>query len=153
MKSALTYAGVVAVLLVTIRFSVAQTAHNPIIVADVPDMAMIRVGNTYYMSSTTMHMSPGLPIMKSSDLVNWQLVSYAYDTLASVDAMNLTNGKSTYGRGSWASSLRFHNGTYYATTFAQTTGKTHIYTTKNIEKGPWKVDLLCPLLPRPQSVF
>ena len=46
-----------------------------------PDLAIIRVGDTYYMSSTTMHMSPGLPIMKSKDLVNWQLVGYAYDTL------------------------------------------------------------------------
>jgi beta-xylosidase len=117
--------------------SVAQTAHNPIIFADVPDMAMIRVGSTYYMSSTTMHLSPGLPIMKSKDLVNWQMVGYAYDTLATIDALTLNNGKSTYGRGSWASSLRYHNGTYYVTTFAQTTGKTYIYTTKDIEKGPW----------------
>lgn len=74
--------------------------------------------------------------MKSKDLVNWQLVGYAYDTLATVDALTLTNGKSTYGRGSWASSLRYHKGTFYVTTFAQTTGKTYIYTTKNIEKGP-----------------
>ncbi|GAA4397753.1 glycoside hydrolase family 43 protein [Nibrella viscosa] len=129
--------GVVLILLVQVS-AIAQNARNPIIFADVPDMAMIRVGDTYYMSSTTMHMSPGLPIMKSKDLVNWQLVGYAYDTLASVDALNLTNGKSTYGRGSWASSLRYHNGTYYVTTFAQTTGKTYIFTTKNIEKGPWK---------------
>lgn len=118
--------------------SEAQTAQNPVIFADVPDLSMIRVGDTYYMSSTTMHLSPGLPLMKSKDLVNWQLVGYAYDTLANVDALNLTNGKSTYGRGSWASSLRYHNGTYYVTTFAQTTGKTHVFTTKNIEKGPWK---------------
>ncbi|MGA0555675.1 glycoside hydrolase 43 family protein [Larkinella sp. VNQ87] len=131
-------------LLVTVLGLNAQTARNPIIYADVPDMAMIRVGKTYYMSSTTMHLSPGLPIMKSNDLVNWQLVGYAYDTLANVDALNLTNGKSTYGRGSWASSLRYHNGTYYATTFAQTTGKTHIYTTKNIEKGPWKATSFKP---------
>lgn len=116
-----------------------KQAQNPIIFADVPDMAMIRVGNTYYMSSTTMHMSPGVPIMKSKDLVNWEMIGYAYDTLANVDDLNLNNGKSTYGRGSWASSLRFHNGTYYVTTFAQTTGKTHIYTTKDIEKGAWKV--------------
>lgn len=116
----------------------AQTARNPIIFADVPDMAMIRVGNTYYMSSTTMHLSPGLPIMKSTDLVNWKLIGYAYNTLADMDELNLTNGKNTYGRGSWASSLRYHNGTYYVTTFAQTTGKTYIYTTKDIEKGPWK---------------
>ncbi len=119
-------------------FAQVKQAQNPIIFADVPDMAMIRVGNTYYMSSTTMHMSPGVPIMKSKDLVNWEMIGYAYDTLASINELNLTNGKSTYGRGSWASSLRLHNGTYYLTTFAQTTGKTHIYTTKNIEKGPWK---------------
>ncbi|GET33597.1 glycosyl hydrolase [Prolixibacter bellariivorans] len=115
-----------------------KSAHNPIIYADVPDESMIRVGDTYYMSSTTMHMSPGVPIMKSKDLVNWQIVSYAYDTLANVDALNLVNGKSSYGRGSWASSLRYHNGTYYVSTFSQTTGKTYIYSTKDIEKGPWK---------------
>lgn len=124
----------------------AQTAgaQNPVIFADVPDMAMIRVGDTYYMSSTTMHMSPGVPIMRSKDLINWTLVNYAYDTLASVDELNLENGKSTYGRGSWASSLRYHNGTYYVTTFAQTTGKTYIYSTKDIEKGPWKVSSFTP---------
>ena len=115
-----------------------QKAKNPVIFADAPDMSMIRVGNTYYMSSTTMHMSPGVPIMKSKDLVNWKLVSYAYDTLVDNDAMNLNNGKSTYGRGSWASCIRYHKGTYYVSTFAQTSGRTHIYTTKNIEKGPWK---------------
>lgn len=122
----------------------AQTAKNPIIFADVPDMSMIRVGDTYYMSSTTMHMSPGVPIMKSKDLVNWKIVNYAYDTLANIDELNLQNGKSTYGRGSWASSLRYHNGIYYVSTFAQTTGKTHVYSTKNIEKGPWKVSSFKP---------
>lgn len=121
-----------------------QYAKNPIIFADVPDMAMIRVGDTYYMSSTTMHMSPGVPIMKSRDLVNWSLVTYAYDTLANTDELNLENEKSTYGRGSWASSMRYHNGTYYVTTFAQTTGKTYVYTTTNIEKGPWKVSSFPP---------
>jgi len=113
-------------------------ARNPIIYSDVPDMSMIRVGDTYYMSSTTMHLSPGLPIMKSKDLVNWELVSYAYDTLAHMDELDLTNGKSTYGRGSWASSLRYHDGTFYVSTFAQTTGRTYVYSTTDIEKGPWK---------------
>ena len=42
----------------------AQLAVNPIVWADVPDVSTIRVDDTYYMSSTTMHMSPGLPIMK-----------------------------------------------------------------------------------------
>ena len=98
------------------------------------------------MSSTTMHMNPGVPIMKSTDLVNWKLVNYAYDTLANIDELNLDNGKSTYGRGSWASSIRYHKGIYYVTTFAQTTGKTYIFTTKNIEKGPWKVSSFQPLI-------
>jgi beta-xylosidase len=121
-----------------------QRAHNPIIFADVPDMSIVRVGGSYYMSSTTMHMNPGVPIMKSTDLVNWKLVNYAYDTLADIDALNLDNGKSSYGRGSWASCIRYHKGTYYVSTFAQTTGKTHIYTTRDIEKGPWKVSSFKP---------
>ncbi|MBL7966045.1 MAG: glycoside hydrolase 43 family protein [Prolixibacteraceae bacterium] len=115
-----------------------KKAQNPVIFADVPDMSMIRVGDSYYMSSTTMHMAPGVPIMKSKDLVNWTIVSYAYDTLANVDAMNLVNGKSTYGRGTWASCIRYHKGMYIVSTFAQTTNKTYIYKTKDIEKGPWE---------------
>src|SRR5471030_2392743 len=136
----------VAAILSSLSIVHAQGAHNPIIYADVPDLSMIRVGDTYYMSSTTMHMSPGVPIMKSKDLVNWHLVNYAYDTLANIDAMNLTNGKSTYGKGSWASSMRYHNNTFYVSTFAQTDGRTHIYSTKNIEKGPWKVVSFKPAL-------
>ncbi|MFL5747607.1 MAG: glycoside hydrolase 43 family protein [Niastella sp.] len=121
-----------------------SAAHNPVIFADVPDMSIVRIGSTYYMSSTTMHMSPGVPIMKSQDLVNWKLVNYAYDTLANVDELNLQNGKNTYGRGSWASCIRYHKGMFYVSTFAQTTGKTYIYTTKDPEKGPWKATSFKP---------
>ena len=120
--------------------------HNPVIFADVPDMSMIRVGDAYYMSSTTMHLSPGVPIMKSKDLINWQLVNYAYNTLADTDALNLTNGQQTYGMGSWASCIRYHNGTFYVSTFSQTTGKTYIYTTNDIEKGAWKEYSFQPML-------
>ncbi|MHC4567361.1 MAG: glycoside hydrolase family 43 protein [Planctomycetota bacterium] len=124
----------------------AEPGRNPVIWADVPDVAVIRVGDTYYMSSTTMHMSPGLPIMKSKDLVNWNLIGYAYDRLIENDAMNLENGRSCYGRGSWASSLRHHNGTYYVSTFSSTSGRTHVYTTKDIEKGDWKEISFAPSL-------
>jgi beta-xylosidase len=116
----------------------AQTsAQNPIICADVPDPSVIRIGDSYYMSSTTMHMSPGVPIMKSMDLVNWETVNYAYDILADNDALNLSNGQNAYGKGSWASSLRSHDGTFYVVTFSYTTGKTHIYQTDNLESGTW----------------
>ena len=113
-------------------------AHNPIIFADVPDMSMLRVGDNYYMTSTTMHMSPGVPVMKSGDLVNWKIVNYAYEILDTVDDLTLKNGKNAYGKGTWASCIRYHNNTFYVSTFAQTTGKTYIYSTKDIEKGPWK---------------
>lgn len=121
-------------------------ATNPVIWADVPDMAILRVGDVYYMSSTTMHMSPGVPIMKSHDLVDWKLVGYAYDTLADNDALNLQNGKSAYGAGSWASSLRFHDGKFYVSTFSSTTGSTHVYSTADIENGPWKSVSFKPML-------
>jgi len=113
-------------------------AENPIIFADVPDASMVRVGDTYYMSSTTMHMSPGLPIMKSKDLVNWELINYAYETLGNSDELDLENGKNMYGRGSWASCIRYHNGKFYVSTFSATSGKTHIFITDNLEKGSWQ---------------
>lgn len=126
----------------------ARDARNPIIHADVPDVAVIRAGDTYYMSSTTMHLSPGLPIMKSKDLVNWELVSYAYATLddGGNDALALRNGQNAYGRGSWASSLRFHNGVCYVTTFSSNTNRTHIYATRDIEHGPWTATSFAPKL-------
>lgn len=111
---------------------------NPVIWADVPDMSMMRVGDTYYMSSTTMHMNPGVPIMKSKDLSNWEIVSYAYDILGNQDETMLLNGKNTYGKGSWASCIRYVGGKFFVSTFDQVTAKTYIFTTDNIESGKWE---------------
>lgn len=121
--------------------AIAQNATNPLIFADVPDVSIVRVGSTYYMSSTTMHMNPGVPIMKSTDLVNWDLVSYCYQSFDNTDSYNLNNGKFEYGHGSWASSIRYNKGNYYVATFGNT-GKTYIYKTANIETGPWTVSVL-----------
>ncbi|MCT8139953.1 glycosyl hydrolase 43 family protein [Anaerobacillus sp. CMMVII] len=112
--------------------------ENPILWTDVPDPDVIRVGDVYYMSSTTMHMNPGVPIMKSYDLLNWEIVSYAYDVLAENEEQTLTNGKHEYGKGSWASSLRYHQSTFYLVVGSLSTGKTYIFTTDNIELGAWK---------------
>ena len=129
-------------------FSTQKTgsARNPIIWADFPDPAVIRVGDTYYMSNTTMHMCPGVPLMKSKDLVNWKMVGYAYQKLEDNDETTLQNGKNMYGKGSWASSLRYHNGMYYVTTFALNTGKTYIFKTSDIESGKWAETSFTPLL-------
>lgn len=112
-------------------------ASNPIIWADVPDPSVIRVGNVYYMTSTTMHMNPGVPIMRSEDLVNWEIVNYVYHILDDSDKQTLRNGQDEYGQGSWASSLRYNNGTFYVVFSSGSIGKTFIYQTENIEKGPW----------------
>ena len=137
---------VVAVTLKLTVMSQEKPAENPIIWADVPDVAIVRVGGTFYMSSTTMHMSPGLPIMKSKNLVDWELIGYAYDTLEDTDGLSLRNGKSEYGAGSWASSIRYHDGTFYVSTFAGSTRKTHVYTTRDIENEPWRETTFSPLL-------
>ena len=124
----------------------AERAMNPIAWTDVPDNAVIRVGDTYYMSSTTMHLSPGLPLMKSKNLVDWEIIGYAYDTLVDNDAMNMNNGRNCYGAGSWASSLRHHDGVFYVSTFSSTSGKTHVYSTTDIEKGVWRESSFAPAL-------
>ncbi|MGB4046259.1 MAG: glycoside hydrolase 43 family protein, partial [Halanaerobiales bacterium] len=119
-----------------------RKAENPIIWADVPDPSVIRVGDTYYMTSTTMHMNPGVPIMKSKDLVNWEIVNYVYDVLGDSDRQRLVKGQDEYGIGSWASSLRYHEGIYYVVFSSQTAGKTFIFQTRDLEKGPWEMSTI-----------
>ena len=123
-----------------------QAARNPIIFADVPDMSIVRVGNYFYMASTTMHMSPGLPIMRSNDLVNWEIIGYAYDTLGSCDMMTLSNGMYSYGFGSWAPGIRYHNGTFYVSTFARNLERTFIFTTQDIVNGRWTTHSFQPFI-------
>jgi beta-xylosidase len=113
---------------------------------------MIRVGDTYYMSSTTMHMSPGLPIMKSKDLVNWELVGYAYDTLGDNEALRLENGRNAYGAGSWASSLRYHDGVFYASTFSSTTAR-RTSTPRRTSRPARGTSLVLPVAARPYLVL
>lgn len=122
---------------VTAMAAETTTICNPIIWSDVPDNDVIRVGDTYYMISTTMFFSPGAPIMKSKDLVSWEICSYVYDTLADGDVQNLTNGKNDYAHGQWAASLRYHDGNYYVFFGSYGTGKSYIYKTNDIENGTW----------------
>lgn len=113
------------------------TVNNPFIWADVPDVDVIRVDDTYYMVSTTMYFSPGAPIMKSKDLVSWEICNYVYDEYADGDVQNLTNGKHDYGHGQWATSLRYHKGTYYVFFGSYGSNQSYIYKTNDIENGTW----------------
>lgn len=114
-----------------------MTGENPIIYSDYPDPDVIRVGDTYYMVSTTMHFMPGCVILRSYDLIHWETASYVYEALEETQGERLTDGKGVYGKGMWAASLRYRNGTFYVCFVANDTGKTYLYTSKDIA-GPWK---------------
>lgn len=111
----------------------------PTVYADVPDPDMIRVGENYYMVSTTMNMCPGVPVMKSVDLVNWEIVNYVYETFEDDDVTNLENGRDMYAHGSWAASLKYDevSGKYYVA-FNSNDHGFYIYTTADIENGVWE---------------
>ena len=116
--------------------SFAVTVNNPILYVDSPDPSIVRVDDAYYMVTTTMHFAPGVPVFKSTDLAQWRTVGYAYQTLINNNNMNLNNADA-YGKGSWASSIRYHKGFFYVLTPSYTSNKTHLYKTADVENGPW----------------
>lgn len=111
----------------------------PTIYADIPDPDIIRVGESYYMVSTTMNLCPGVPVMKSTDLVHWEIVSYVYETLEDDAKANLENGEHLYARGSWAASIKYQESTgLFYVAFNSNDYGFYIYTTLDPEKGEWK---------------
>lgn len=118
--------------------------RNPMMWADVPDPDVIRVGEYYYMVSTTMHLMPGAPIMRSKDFTQWETVSYLFERLTDSPRYDMEQG-TVYGRGQWATSLRHHNGRFYAL-FAPNDdrgGDTYIMTAEKAE-GPWEIHSRLP---------
>lgn len=115
------------------------TFSNPVLYADVPDPSVIRVGDTFYMVSTTMHMAPGCPIMKSYDLVNWETISYVYARLDEGDAFALKNNQNDYANGSWAANIRYdqYEARFYVIVTCNTTAKSYIFSTNDVENGSW----------------
>lgn len=114
---------------------------NPIMWTDMPDNDVIRVENVYYMISTTMHMMPGGIILKSYDLIHWEIATYIYETLEDNEASNLEGKKNIYGKGMWAASLRYYKQTFYACFVANDTGKTYLFQTKEIN-GKWQKSII-----------
>lgn len=88
------------------------TYTNPLIFADFPDPDVIRVGNVYYMVSTTTHIFPGATLLKSYDLVNWEYCSNPLEKIESSACFNL-DGCNRYGHGQWATSLKYNDGKFY----------------------------------------
>lgn len=117
-----------------------EKIQNPMLWADVPDPDVTRVGDTYYLVSTTMHLMPGAPIMTSKDLKNWETVGYIFDRLTDSPKYDLLNG-TVYGRGQWATSLKYHNGKFYALLAPNergAMGDTYIFSAEKAE-GPWTI--------------
>lgn len=114
---------------------------NPITGMDYPDPDVIRVEDTYYMVSTTMHFMPGCVILRSYDLIHWEIADYVYETLEDNKKHNLTGDENIYGRGMWAASLRYHNGRFYVCFVANDTRKTYLFLSENIH-GPWEKKII-----------
>lgn len=111
------------------------TFTNPLFYDEFSDPDIIRVGEDYYMTGTTMHVMPGLPVLHSRDLVNWTLLGYAFDRIAMGPEYRLQNGKETYGAGIWAPAIRYHNGTFYI--FSNINGYGLQLFSATDPKGPW----------------
>ncbi|MFD0823054.1 family 43 glycosylhydrolase, partial [Micromonospora zhanjiangensis] len=111
---------------------------NPIVWQDFADGDIIRVGDVYYYSASTMHYSPGAPILRSYDLVNWE---YAGHSVPSLDFdsnnYNLTGGRA-YIKGIWASALNYRksNSTYYWLGCVEF-NRTYVYTASAVD-GTWQ---------------
>ncbi len=85
------------------------TYKNPVVHADYSDPDAIRVGDDYYMISSSFNHSPGLPILHSRDLVNWKLIGHALQRQQPFDHFS----KVQHGNGVWAPSIRYHRGEFY----------------------------------------
>ena len=113
--------------------------NNPVMWADVPDMSITRNGDDFYLISTTMHLMPGAPVMKSRDLVHWEISSYVFNRLSDNQKYDLISG-TVYGRGQWASSIRFHQGKYYVLFSPNDEPfRSYIFSCSNPEKGDWEL--------------
>jgi len=112
------------------------TFTNPLFYDEFSDPDVIRVGDDYYLAGTTMHTVPGLVILHSKDLVNWEFASYCFDRFDfTEDRFALKNHEEIYGQGIWAPCIRYANGQFYV--FSNINGKgLQCYTAKDIH-GPW----------------
>ena len=112
--------------------------RNPILYADVPDMSVCRAGDYFYMVSTTMHLMPGAPIMRSPDMKHWETISYVFPRIDDGPRYDLLEG-TAYGQGQWASSIRYHDGKFYVWFTANgAPGRGFVYTATD-PAGPWKL--------------
>ena len=125
---------------------------NPLTGMDYPDPDVIRVGDTWYMISTTMHFFPGGNILKSHDLIHWEQCAYLYGALEHTPGETLEGEQTVYGHGMWAASLRYHEGRFYAAFIAHEWDRTFLFTSEKIE-GPWEKRYIRGIYHDPSLLF
>ncbi len=125
---------------------------NPLTGMDYPDPDVIRVGDTWYMISTTMHFFPGGNILKSHDLIHWEQCAYLYGALEHTPGETLEGEQTVYGHGMWAASLRYHEGRFYAVFIAHEWDRTFLFTAERIE-GPWRKQYIRGIYHDPSLLF
>ena len=106
------------------------TYHNPVLNADFSDPDVIRVGDRYYMVASDFHFM-GMQVLESDDMVNWRYISQIYNRLDEPG----WDANQHYAGGSWAPSIRYHNGLFYVY-FCTPDEGLYMSTAKN-PKGPW----------------
>lgn len=111
------------------------TFTNPPLYADYPDPDIIRVGGDFYFVTTTFVNSPGITILHSEDLVNWEIVSHVVPRLEGREQYDMKNG-TAYRAGIFASSLRYYHGTFYIVT-SPVGQNARVYYSQDIH-GPWQ---------------
>ena len=111
---------------------VPTTFTNPILPGSHPDPSICRVGDTYYIVNSSFIWYPGVPIHRSKDLVNWELIGYALNT---PKHLNIGDRTGQHG-GIWAPTIRYHEGLFYLTVTQKQCG-TSILTTATNPEGPW----------------
>lgn len=115
------------------------TFTNPPLYADYPDPSMIRVGNYFYLATSTFVNIPGLVICKSEDMVNWEIAGHCITALTGNNAYNMIGGVK-YGGGCFAPSIAYKDNTFYVV--ATPNGeRTCIYSAKDVA-GPWSTATL-----------
>lgn len=112
--------------------------QNPVLAGFFPDPSIIRNGDDYYMTVSSFTYTPGLPILHSRDLVNWQLIGYALTRPSQMEMADLQ-----VSRGIFAPTLRFHNGVYYIITTVVDRGGNFILTATD-PAGPWSDPIWLP---------
>jgi len=115
------------------------TFTNPVISADFPDPDVILVDDTYYMVTTSMFVFPGVTVLKSYDLVNWEYCSNAISRFDFSPCYNL-DGCNRYSHGQWATSIKYNNGKFYLLFITLDEGG-FICSAEKAE-GPWEIKQL-----------